>query len=438
MLVRLAKLRYRALVWTKSILQRLLPGRLWISLRSISPVRVSDLNVARVFAGEWQTARKNNAGLPPSTGLPAGINVIGYLRAAKGVSEAARGNLLALQAAKIPYSAIDYEVDVPLDQQTEVLAERLPREGFKFNTSLFHVNPPQLPFLWKSFKPSELTKHYHVGVWYWELPDFPDEWHFAFDLVDEVWAGSQFIFDGISAKSSVPVIKIPPCVDPVYDPRLKRSDYHLPDNRFLFLCAYDVLSSQVRKNPLGAVEAFKRAFAGNDSSVGLVLKINNAQENPDELRQLHNALKDNSNCYFIEQTMDRSKMNSLLNVIDVYVSLHRSEGFGLIPAEAMSLGKPVIMTRWSGNLDFMTDDNSCGVDYKLIPVGERSGPYLPGQSWADPDIDHASFFMKKLFSDKEYYARISAQAQKTIAINFSPLMVGQLIRERMLKIGLIS
>ena len=130
-------------------------------------------------------------------------------------------------------------------------------------------------------------------------------------------------------------------------------------------------------------------------------------------------------------------MNSLINLVDVYISLHRSEGFGLIPAEAMSLGKPVVMTKWSGNLDLMTADNSCGVDYQLIPLREDFGPYLPGQIWADPDLDQAAFYMQKLHSDALYYAQISEHARMDICNRFSPEVIGKMIKERLQQTGLV-
>lgn len=419
-------------------MRQILSRDVWVALKRLIPDQISRTHIEKIFTMEWQDARIMYPWISGSKELGGGVNLVGYLKTAKGISEAARSSALALDSAKIRYSIVDYEFGIPASQQVEALPNTPYEQGFQFNTNLIHINPPQLPYLWSVFKKDDLTAHYNIGVWYWELPEFPDEWSFAFDLVDEVWVATQFIFDSVSAKSTVPVVKIPPCVQSVYDYRLNRLDYNLPADSFLFMCAYDVLSIQARKNPLGAVDAFKQAFPKNDSSVGLVIKVNNAAENQQEMEQLQDYVNGHSNCYIIKDVYDKSKFNSLVNLVDVYVSLHRSEGFGLIPAEAMGFGKPVIMTRWSGNLDLMTADNSCGVDFKLVPVGTQSGPYMPGQVWAEPDIDHAAFFMRKLYLDKKYCAHISIQAKKTINDNFSPHLTGQLIKERMRKIKLIS
>lgn len=421
----------------KLILRKIIPPGVWLEIRSRLSSQSFLAAMAKIYIKEWQTARMEATWQPDSCAFDGGVNIVGYLRAAKGISEAARSSAWALKSIGTPFSIVDYENGIPVSQQVEVLPDSPHGSGFQFNANLIHINPPQLPFLWNTYSKRDLTSRYNIGVWYWELPELPEEWLTAFGLVDEVWAATQFIFDSLSAKAPVPVKKIPPCIHPVYNPHLTRVDYGLPADRFLFMCAYDVLSIQARKNPLGAVEAFKRAFPQNNSSAGLVIKLNNAAENPQEVRQLHDHISGYSNCYIIEDVLVRPTFNSLLNVVDAYISLHRSEGFGLIPAEAMSFGKPVVMTRWSGNLDFMTPDNSCGVDYKLVPVSGQSGPYKPGQLWADPDIDHASFFMQKLVSDQKYYAKISEQAKKTIQNDFSPHHIGQLMQERMKEIGLI-
>lgn len=422
----------------KLIVRKIIPTEVWLVIKSLLPSQAINIAIGKIHIKEWQDARKKSSWRSTFKEFREGINLVGYFRTVKGISEAARSSVLALQTVKIPYTINNYEFGIPESQQFDILPRSPYGTGFVFNTNLIHINPPQLPFLWNTFEKKDLINRYNIGVWYWELPRIPDEWLPAFGLIDEIWVATQFIFESVSEKAPVPVFKIPPCIHPTYDHQMNRLDFALPDDRFLFMCAYDVLSVQARKNPAGAIDAFKRAFAKNDSSVGLVIKVNNSLENPQEIRQLQAYVNGYSNCYIIDDVFDKTRFNSLLNVVDAYVSLHRSEGFGLIPAEAMSFGKPVIMTRWSGNLDFMTSDNSCGVDYKLVPVSKRAGPYPSNQYWAEPDIEHASFYMRRLVADQKYYADISLHAKQTIQNNFSPHYIGQLINTRMMHIGLIS
>jgi glycosyltransferase involved in cell wall biosynthesis len=396
--------------------------------------RLINMNIDKVYVAGWQKARKKRPWIPGSKEFNMGINLVGFLRTAKGIAEAARSNLLAIKTAKIAYSVIDYEVGIPVDQLTEAFPDPEFSGEFRFNTNLIHINPPQLPRLWKLFEKNQLIGRYTIGVWYWELPGFPEEWRFAFSLVDEIWVASKFVQDAIQSKSPVPVVKIPPCIHVESDSALTRNDFNLPESTFLFLCAYDAHSITERKNPLAAIRAFKKGFRENDDSVGLVIKIRNSSSDSWAINQIKHELQGNRNFYLIEESFPKIKFNSLLNLVDAYVSLHRSEGFGLIPAEAMSFGKPVIMTSWSGTLDLMTVDNSCGVEYKLIPVKEKIGPYIPGQIWADPDIEQAAYLMNKLTSDRFFYNTISTNARATIARDFSPEKTGEIIKNRLLEI----
>ena len=384
---------------------------------------------------QWRRRRKSHRTNKKQLPEIDGLNVVSFLLTAKGIAEAARANIMALRFAKIPYTTIDCGVTIPDNQKVEPLPHSEFGHQFTFNTNLLHINPIELLNLWSHVNKKHLSSLYNIGVWYWELPKFPEDWKFAFDLVDEVWVATQFVYDSVSAVSPHPVTIIPPCIQVNYNASLTRSDFGLPDDRFLFLCAYDVLSYQDRKNPMAAIEAFKRAFPKDDSSVGLVIKTSHTQTDTGRLKELYEAVKGYSNCYFIKETYKKKDFNALIHIVDTYISLHRSEGFGLIPAESMSLGKPVIMTKWSGNLDLMTDNNSCGVDFKLIPIKYTSGPYKTGNIWADPDVDHAASFMKKLVNDRDYYTVISRNAQKTMATDFSIENVSNKIKDRLNQIS---
>ncbi|GJM83642.1 hypothetical protein HMSSN139_61380 [Paenibacillus sp. HMSSN-139] len=138
---------------------------------------------------------------------------------------------------------------------------------------------------------------------------------------------------------------------------------------------YDVKSYQERKNPEAAINAFKAAFQPDDTNVGLVIKVNCYKSTLNDLEALDVLIANYKNIYLIKETISRNDVNALLGITDCFVSLHRSEGFGLGLAEAMYLGKPVIGTNWSSNTDFMNNKNSCLVDYELIQVGRDQGPY---------------------------------------------------------------
>ncbi len=417
----------------KRIVKRVTPQGVLLSFLKAQSTKIN-LYFERMYVNEWRDARtKHLSNL--HLGKNKGVNLVGYLRTAKGIGEAARSSALALASVKIPYSAIDFEYGVPKSQQVESFIKH--NDGFRFNVNLLHINPPQMPYLWNVYKGANLTPCFNIGVWYWELPEFPDDWLFAFDLVDEIWAASQFVVDSISEKSPIPVLKIPPCVSPLYNQNLSRLDFGLPLDSFLYMCAYDVLSVQGRKNPFGAIDAFLHAYPENTSSVGLVIKVNNAKENPGEVQSLKNHIMERSNCYIITDVYEKITFNSLVNLVDVYISLHRSEGFGLVPAEAMFFGKPVVMTSWSGNLEYMSDNNSCGVGYNLIPVAGNAGPYTSNQYWADPNINEAATYLQNLYYDRKYYNTIAKEAYSTIRERFSPKRIGDLMYSRLRELKLI-
>jgi len=252
-----------------------------------------------------------------------------------------------------------------------------------------------------------------------------------FEFTDEIWAASRFIRDAVSRKSPAPVVVIPPVV------RLSSSRHHsktqlgLPERRYLFLAMFDASSVLQRKNPLGVLRAFKKAFAGNDPSVGLIMKFNNPDNGQPLPPALGEEIAGQENVFVIDRIMDRDEVNSLIRLSDCFVSLHRSEGFGLGPAEAMSLGKPSIITNWSGNTDYMTPDNSIGIDYELVKLGQDYGPYQAHQFWAEPDLEQAAYWMKKIFKDSELAKRIGRLAQETIDSRFSPTAVGRIIQDRL-------
>jgi glycosyltransferase involved in cell wall biosynthesis len=360
-----------------------------------------------------------------------GLRIIGPLSAECGLGEAARGSARAAIRSGIHTALTDFR-DPFVVRMTEDLPAN-PGSEVKPGVNLFHINAPEM-IAHPDFFSAYLTRNdYNVGYWLWETTDFPNSWLGAFDFVHELWTSSNFCLDVISRKAPTPVIRIPVCVEPVAPAPLSREDLHLPPNGFLFLAMADFLSTPERKNPMGALDAFHRAFGSTSDEVYLVLKISNSNHRPEIRELLQQRVSADPRIILIEGYMARPDLNALIGHCDCLVSLHRSEGFGLPIAEAMYMGKPAIATGWSANMDFMTFYNSLPVRYRLVPVNEESGPYAVSKGfWADPDLDHAAHQMCQLAENHLLAKELGQAAQTTIHEHFSSEAVGKLIHSRLM------
>jgi glycosyltransferase involved in cell wall biosynthesis len=369
--------------------------------------------------------------------LRQGVNLIGYARGEFGLGEACRSAARALQAAGIPFCIINFPY-CPA-KQNDLSWKHKEVTNPIYNTNIFFINSNELYLHYNSnqLKRDWFLNRYNIGYWHWELPEFPDAWIPSFNLVNEVWVPSKFTFDSISRKTDKPVRCIPHAISVDIPNDINRSYFQLPENSFLFMTMYDVFSTSARKNPTGALHAFKQAFTKEDQTVGLVLKINNASRFPREIRLLKQSIEGYSNIYIIDKELSRQEVNGLMNVTDSLVSLHRSEGFGLPLAEAMYLGKPVIATNWSGNVDFMNGNNSFLVNYKMEKLGKDYGPYSANQQWAEPDLLQASNMMNKLVDNKDYGKQMGKNAQETIMSRYSPINIGNLYKRRLTRLQLL-
>ncbi|MDT3428101.1 glycosyltransferase involved in cell wall biosynthesis [Paenibacillus forsythiae] len=365
----------------------------------------------------------------------SGINLIGYVRAEMGIGESCRIAAKSISTAEIPFGIINFMGTNPASMNDRSWVHKEISEP-KYNVNIFHINAEQMMEIYAHHGNSLFKNRYNIGFWHWELPDFPDEWKESFRLVDEIWVPSTFVADSIAMKSPVPVVKIPHSIEVTINEIRERSYFNLPKEPFLFLTMYDLKSYQERKNPQAAVRAFKQVFLPDDLNVGLVIKVNSSHHSSEDITELNQLIGNYQNIYLIKKTLSRNDTNALLSVTDCYISLHRSEGFGLGLAEAMYLGKPAIGTNWSSNIDFMNPGNSCPVDYRLIRLNHDHGPYKSYQYWADPDIEHASEYMLKLYNDRNFYNEISLEGERYIKDHLSPHAVGETIKKRLNYISL--
>lgn len=358
----------------------------------------------------------------PSKPSAFGINLYGYLTANLGLGVAARNTAHMLLGNDVPTRLIDVNPGGGMQGKDRTFAEEIEasRHVDPYGVNLFHFNPDQVPYLLNPFDGRvALDGRLNACVPFWELPRIPTSWLEPLSGMRVILAPTRFVEGAVrDALPDANVIHYPQAVHLPSDVRADRERFGLTPTACVFAMSFDMRSDIERKNPWGAIEAFGRAFSADDD-VALVIKANNAETIAGlskHVERLRASAAGNPRIVVLDEPMGYREVLSLYASSDVLVSLHRAEGLGLSLLEAMSLGKPVIATAWSGNMDFMTAENSCGVRYELIDVVASTQPaYGRGiagaQQWAEPDIDDAARWMRRLADDRELRRSIGARAQ---------------------------
>ena len=365
---------------------------------------------------------------------PFGINVFGPFAATSGLGTAARALLRAIRSVGIATELHPFDVTRAVARITP--AERAQRPTYRCNLIL--ANADQIALLTSLYPAGYFDDAYNIAVWAWELAAFRPDWQMSFAPVDEVWTNSDFEVDSIGASAPVPVHKIRLPVEA----RAARADrgralFGIPDDRLVFLVAFDVGSTSARKNPSMVIDAFREAFAA-DESVFLVIKFHSTAIEPAITRRLTRALRGVWNVLVIADLLSERDMGLLRAASDVFVSAHRSEGFGLNIAEFMALGKPVIATNYSGNLEFFDASVGFPIDYALTEVEVQAGPYPPHYVWADPHKASLIAHFRSVYEDGDAARARGRAAERRMREQFSPDQIGQEIRRRLHVIGLAS
>jgi glycosyltransferase involved in cell wall biosynthesis/SAM-dependent methyltransferase len=348
-------------------------------------------------------------------GLKPGVNVVGYISDERGVGEVARQVLGALESREIAAA----EIDTPaVPDQIEKVLRGISDEDHPYDINLICVNADMLPAVAGGLGPRFFHGHRSAGVWFWEISEFPSVWHGAFQYLDEVWVASEFIAEALRPIAPIPVKTMRVPVTPLPPAKMTRAELGVPEG-FTFLFVFDYRSVFRRKNPLGLVEAFKRAFEPGEGP-SLVLKSIFSEQFPAQRQELAEAIADRPEIHLIEDNVSAAAKNAMVANCDCYVSLHRSEGLGLTMAEAMYFGKPVIATAYSGNLDFMTAENSFLIPAEGVKIGPGSAPYDPESWWADPDLDFAAKTMRDVVADPVIREERARRGATDIRLTHSP------------------
>lgn len=365
---------------------------------------------------------------------PFGINLTGYIYSEMGLGQGCRCIAHGLQESGIPFSIVNY---CNQNARSEDYEWKAYVGDAKYAINLVQINPDGINQARIRLGKNFWDKRYQISHFSWELPIFPSMWKGVCDYFNEIWTPSDFCTEAIAGQTKVPVYTMPYVIQPEISTLRNRTYFKLPKDKFLFLCMFDINSAMERKNPIGAIDAYLKAFSDSkrDENVGLVIKINNFLRRKEDYKALYQRIINRPDIYIIDEVFSKNDVNALISVCDCFVSLHRSEGFGLVLAEAMYFEKPVIATNWSANIDFMNKNNSCVVDYRLIPLErDYAVVYQKGQMWADPSIEHCAHYMQQLYADKQYYQMIANAGQQSIKKQCSSEVSANFILDRVRQI----
>ncbi len=344
---------------------------------------------ARALAVRFLVPTANPAAARPSRER---VTVAGLLSSASGMGEG--GRLCAERLAEIGYIVGSIDLTPALGLQGGV-AFTHPKvtNGDVGGALIVHLNPPAFQVVLARHLHRYLGSRMLIGYWAWEAPDVPREWRAAFRLVHEIWVPSRFVAEALGRAGCRTPVRVVP--HPIRIPLTSASPRQSWDDlKVLTVLAFD--SGFDRKNPLAAIDAFRSAF-GTQGGATLIIKTRGRSATGKSEARLQSAIAGSPNICHVHGDLSPDEYLQLLSSADILLSLHRAEGFGIPCAEAMLLGKPVVATAWSGNLDFMSEDTACLIPAQFVPLADEADAYKGLDSvWADPSVTEAASWLRHL------------------------------------------
>ncbi|EID54224.1 glycosyltransferase family 4 protein [Saccharomonospora xinjiangensis] len=372
------------------------------------------------------------------TGIP-GVNVFADARATTGLAESARRHALALADTGVGMTFTEFNTRAPNRSLTPPRTLTDLRRGKDHPIDLWFINVNEFQLI-----PEHALDRYTIAMWAWELPEVPDYALAQLPRMDELWVLTSFVADAFRTATDMPITVVPSVVPQRPDIQGDRAKFGLPDDGIVVLFNFSASSSDARKNPWAVIEAFRRAFRPSERGrdAHLVIKVVDLHRFPELAAELAREVASVGGT-LISRDLTRADMDCLLATCDVYVSLHRSEGFGLGMAEAMAMGKPVIATGYGGNTDFMPPQAAAVVGYDIRPITERDHRfgaefgdwYRPGQLWAEPDVEQAARWLRRLAESETLRRGMGARGAEAVKAVCSPEAVGAAMLRRLREIG---
>ena len=354
---------------------------------------------------------------PPVTAVAPvsreGVIMVGELSRASGLGEGARLMLRGLASLGVPAWPLDIGPSLPGHTADLPLSQSAAGEPPAGAALVLHVNPPPVALVLARLPRALVRNRRIVGFWVWELPVALPEWCLGACFVHDAWAPSRFAAEAPSPLVSGRMREAPYrlAILPPEPAPLSRADFGLSETALVVSTSFNLASSFERKNPLGAVAAFRAAF-GDRADRLLVLKVGNPLHSPPDFARLSAAVAGATNIRLETRTMSPADALALTAIADLVLSLHRSERFGLVPAEASLLGRTAIATGWPGNMKFIDERSAALVRYRLVAAADPRGVYaVPDAVWAEPDVTHAAEWQRRLASDAPARPALGAAAQ---------------------------
>ncbi len=359
------------------------------------------------------------------------VCLIGHLFAPIGCGENVRCSFRALRAVAATPTLLDlygyYKPDADAHREFEPHLRNTPAA-----INIFHINGDEVELALATLA-DMLPKHsYNIVYPNWELSRYPHDWARQLDRFDEIWAPSAFVHAALIPVVTKLVVRVTLASEVMLSSFRSRRYFGIPESAYAFLFFFDFRSFAARKNPQAVIRAFRQLRLQRPASNAyLVIKVHGGEAAPEALTQLQDSLSDlRDSVVLINRSMDDNDTKNLVRLCDCFVSLHRSEGFGRGLAEAMYLGKPVIATRYSGNLDFMDDATAYLIDYSLVPVRSGEYPFAESQEWADADSGHAAACMAELLDDPDLGRQMGRAASIAVRRRIGWRTSGMRYRER--------